>query len=220
MDANHSPERAVLADGIPTWAAEAFSQFRAKYDRKRCKALAVANWKEALRLLWYRGSDDREPNGGILRSIRNHPGALGYQWLDRFPLKAPNGDVASPAAKSPEQNVPTGPANKAFAFDIGDIVCWTNDYGLKFHGRRIVELDSNTESGLRYYLEPTDAPWMYVREERLVLEIMSLDQLRARLPYDGSLQRHCLRCPDYLSEISVAIAKQHADRANAVAPVA
>lgn len=220
MDANQSREPASPTGTVPAWASEAFDQFRARYDRKRCKALAVANWKEALRLLWYRGADDREPNGGILRSIRNHPGALGYEWLDRYPLKAPRGDVESQAETRIERNASPSPAAVTFTFDVGDVVCWTNDYGVKFHGRRIVELDSNTESGPRYYLEPTDAPWMYVREERLVLETMSPDQLGALLSHDGCLRRHCARRPEYLAEIVAGIASQQSDRANAIAPVA
>jgi len=76
-------------DAIPQWVAGAFDVFREKYDKQRCKKLGVSDWKEALRLLWYRGADDQESNGGILRSIRNHPEGLGYRWLDEYPLKAP-----------------------------------------------------------------------------------------------------------------------------------
>ncbi|WP_321966972.1 hypothetical protein [Burkholderia cepacia] len=106
MDVNQSPERESMSDGIPSWAAEAFIQFRAKYDKKQCKSLAVANWKEALRLLWYRASDDREPNGGILRSIRNHPD--GYQWLELYPLKATHEDNERTSAEPIERGTTTG----------------------------------------------------------------------------------------------------------------
>jgi hypothetical protein len=81
----------IAQDAVPHWAAEAFDAVRAKYDKQRCKKLGVPDWKEALRLLWYRAQDDQEPNGGRLRSIRNHPEGLGYRWLDAYPLKAPKG---------------------------------------------------------------------------------------------------------------------------------
>lgn len=81
------PGTAHATEPMPKWAADAFEAVRLKFDKKRCKKLHVSDWKEALRLLWHTGRDDLEPNGGVLRSIRNHPGAMGYRWLQDYPIK-------------------------------------------------------------------------------------------------------------------------------------
>lgn len=96
-------------------------------------------------------------------------------------------------------------------FKIGDIVCWTNDNGLKWHARRIIGLDDPDKWGHRYYLEPTDAPWMYTREKNLSLETLDRDTLEKTLPYDYSLRKFCERHPHYLSEVTAVTAaqKQH-----------
>ncbi|WP_196493113.1 hypothetical protein [Burkholderia territorii] len=80
------PGATHATEPMPKWAADAFEAVRLKFDKKRCKKLHVSDWKEALRLLWYTGRDDLEPNGGVLRSIRNHPGAMGYRWLQDYPI--------------------------------------------------------------------------------------------------------------------------------------
>ncbi|KVV40976.1 hypothetical protein WT83_27845 [Burkholderia territorii] len=95
-----------------------------------------------------------------------------------------------------------------FKFKVGDIVCWTNDYGVKWRGRRIVEVDRDAKSRPLYYLEPTDAPWMYVREPNLVYETMSLTQLQDQSRYDYSLRQRAQRDPGYLPSIARAIATQ------------
>lgn len=42
------------------------------------KASHGRNWKQSLILAWMRGSDDREPNGYLLRQVRN---TFGPAWL-------------------------------------------------------------------------------------------------------------------------------------------
>jgi len=102
-------------------------------------------------------------------------------------------------------------------FNPGEVVRWTNDYGVKWHARRILRLEEPDEWGQRYYLEPHEAPWMYVREKNLAHETMTLATLVEEvLPFDGSLNRHCKRFPDYLSEISQVIAARANTRADAV----
>jgi hypothetical protein len=91
------------------------------------------------------------------------------------------------------------------AFKPGDIVCWTNEYGVKWHGRRILRLENPDEWGHRYYLEPHDAHWMYVREQNLSYESLSLAELQAVLAHDGSLRRRCGLHPNYMSDISLVI---------------
>lgn len=55
-------------------------------------------------------------------------------------------------------------------FIIGDVVTFTNDYGVKFTGRKVTGFLEEThflyEHGYRYYIE-SDAPWMPVKEESL-----------------------------------------------------
>lgn len=91
------------------------------------------------------------------------------------------------------------------AFKPGDVVCWTNDNGVKWHGRRILRLDEPDQWDHRYYLEPHDAHWMYVREQNISHETLSHAQLQAVLRLDGSLRRYCELRPNYLSDISRVI---------------
>jgi hypothetical protein len=93
----------------------------------------------------------------------------------------------------------------ARAFKAGDIVCWTNDYGVKWRGRRVLRSDKPDKWGNRYYLEPNEAHWMYVREQNLAHETLSQVELQAVLPQDGSLRRHCELHPNYLRDISLLI---------------
>lgn len=55
-------------------------------------------------------------------------------------------------------------------FIIGDVVTFTNDYKVKFTGRKVIGFVEEThflyEHGYRYYIE-SDAPWMPVKEESL-----------------------------------------------------
>ncbi|MFP3637692.1 hypothetical protein [Paraburkholderia sp. SIMBA_054] len=90
-------------------------------------------------------------------------------------------------------------------YKVGDVVNWVNDYGAVWAARRIVALEDPDQWGHRYYLEPTDAPWMYTREKNLKLETMSFAEIEAALTVDGSLRRRCEQDPMYLFEVSKAI---------------
>jgi hypothetical protein len=54
---------------------EALYDFSLKYTTKR------GGWKEHLVTCWMNGADAREPNGHLLRQLRN---TLGPQWLKTF----------------------------------------------------------------------------------------------------------------------------------------
>jgi hypothetical protein len=60
-------------------------------------------------------------------------------------------------------------ATKGAKFKAGDRVIYTNDYGVNWGTKTIKELDTPDKWGHRYYITPTDAPWMYVREKNLEL---------------------------------------------------
>lgn len=47
-------------------------------------------WKSKLKWLWSVGLDDRQPDGAILRQIRNDFGAI---WLVRFKLENQDGNA-------------------------------------------------------------------------------------------------------------------------------
>lgn len=96
-------------------------------------------------------------------------------------------------------------------FKVGEIVCFTNDYGVNWHGCRVLSIDEPDQWGHRYYLEPSDAPWMYKRENNLTHEVLTLDQLKVKVIYNGLLSRHCEKNPGYLEEISEAIQNRIAD---------
>lgn len=56
-------------------------------------------------------------------------------------------------------------------FQIGDAVIFTNDYGVTYPGKTIAGIEDRTEKdflrGMRYFIEPTDAPWFPVLESNL-----------------------------------------------------
>ena len=60
----------------------------------------------------------------------------------------------------------------------GEIVEWTNDYGVKLGRREIVAI-GRTAPYVYYYLAPSDAPWAPVCEENLT---RSTDQARIAPP--------------------------------------
>lgn len=97
------------------------------------------------------------------------------------------------------------PPAVAFKFKIGDIVHWTNDYGVEWFGRRIVGVNHYVTFGPRYYLEPTDAHWASVHERNLAYETATLADLEAQLSCDCSLRRRVEREPDYLRVIAYEI---------------
>lgn len=55
-------------------------------------------------------------------------------------------------------------------FKVGDVVNWTNDYGVKFPERKVVGVEYVVGKGHRYYIEPHDAYWMSIPESQLVAE--------------------------------------------------
>lgn len=52
-------------------------------------------------------------------------------------------------------------------FKVGDRVEWTNEYGVNWGVRTIIEVLEPDKFGHRYYIAPNDAHWMYVREKNL-----------------------------------------------------
>ena len=54
-------------------------------------------------------------------------------------------------------------------FKVGDWVIWTNAYGVNWGARRIAKVEGPDKWGHLYYIEPTDTPWMHVREANLEL---------------------------------------------------
>lgn len=52
-------------------------------------------------------------------------------------------------------------------YKVGDRVIWTNEYGVCWGLRTITEVLDPDKWSNRYHIEPTDTPWMYVREENL-----------------------------------------------------
>ena len=136
-------------------------------------------------------------------AMKAHARACAIDWAQR------NAELPSPGAASAvaeEKQEMTGPG-----FTPGDVVCWTNDYGVKWHARRVVRVEAPDQWGHRYYLEPTDAPWMYVREKNLAHESLSRDEIERTLPHDGSLRRHCESSPEYLDEVVADISARRTD---------
>lgn len=99
----------------------------------------------------------------------------------------------------------------SFAFQIGDIVCFTNDYDVKWHGRRIIGLEDCEVRGRCYHLEPTDSPWFPALESQLTLEAKKRGELEHWLYYDGLMERWQAKHPTYLDDISRVIALQNPD---------
>lgn len=51
-------------------------------------------------------------------------------------------------------------------FKVGDAVTYTNEYGVRFPGKTVKELDTSSANP-RYFITPTDAPWVSVLETEL-----------------------------------------------------
>jgi hypothetical protein len=100
------------------------------------------------------------------------------------------------------------PAAVSFKFKVGDLVHWTNDYGVEWFGRRIVRVDHYGTFGPRYFLDPNDAHWASVHERNLAYEVATLAELAAQLVQDGGLRRRVEQEPDYLESIAQAIESQ------------
>lgn len=140
----------------------------------------------------------------------NEPGDYIGATASQIHLKQPEGALETknvtprgetPITIHPEQSTPAA----CPLYQPGDVVCWTNDYGVKWHARTILSSDDSDKSGHRYYLEPHDAPWMSVREENLAHETLTIQALQDRLCHDGGLARHCYKHPDYLRGVSRVI---------------
>ena len=91
-----------------------------------------------------------------------------------------------------------------FKFAPGDVVLWTNDYGVKWHARRVVEVEM-AERGPTYYLTPNDAPWCPVREANLEHASQTYDELLDLLPHDYGLLRRVEMEPAYLRRAAETI---------------
>ncbi|WP_412530425.1 hypothetical protein [Burkholderia lata] len=78
-------------------------------------------------------------------------------------------------------------------FSVGEVVCSTNIYGVKLQGCRIVRIAGADKWSNRYYVEPTDCPWMYVRESEFALETLSRTALLEQMPHDSFLWHGCIR---------------------------
>jgi len=55
--------------------------FRDRWTPARCKAKGYADWTDALDHAWQAGWDDKEPEGWLLRRLRNSGGPM---WLLDF----------------------------------------------------------------------------------------------------------------------------------------
>lgn len=56
----------------------------------------------------------------------------------------------------------------AAKFKIGDKVDFRNEYGILFVGKTVRKVEA-TEDGHRYYVTPSDCPWVPRRESSLTL---------------------------------------------------
>ncbi|MGF6440222.1 hypothetical protein [Paraburkholderia youngii] len=92
-----------------------------------------------------------------------------------------------------------------FKFAPGDVVLWTNDYGVKWHARRVVDVEM-AERGPTYYLTPNDAPWSPVREANLQHAGQTYDELLELAAQDYSLLRRLEQEPAYLRRAAETIA--------------
>lgn len=54
-------------------------------------------------------------------------------------------------------------------FKVGDVVTYTNDYGVRWTGRTITGIEY-WDDQVRYFYAPTDAHWFSVPEASLKLE--------------------------------------------------
>lgn len=71
-------------------------------------------------------------------------------------------------------------------FQPGDIVTFTNDYGVVWEGKTIVERDTNwtgVDQTPRYYIKPTDAPWFSKSAKNLRLEARPSEQYASHPNY-------------------------------------
>ena len=61
---------------------------------------------------------------------------------------------------------------KSPKFKVGDIVTFTNDYGVRWPNKTIIgtEYWHSAPEQIRYFYAPSDCPWFSVREESLKLE--------------------------------------------------
>lgn len=57
-------------------------------------------------------------------------------------------------------------ATKTPKFKVGEKVHYNNGYGLYVGIKTVVEIEE-WQTGFRYYIEPTDAPWYSVAERQL-----------------------------------------------------
>lgn len=90
-------------------------------------------------------------------------------------------------------------------YKVGDPVLFTNEYGVKWHGCRVREIDYRATGENRYFIEPSDSPWYSTRESLLSHEVLNRAELEAQLPHHGSLRRFVEQHPGYLDEIVEAI---------------
>lgn len=100
-----------------------------------------------------------------------------------------------------------------FAFQIGDIVCFTNEYGVKWHGRRVTSQIVDPVRGRCYGLEPSDALWFPKGEAFLTAETMSREELLICSEDDGVLKRYLADHPTYLDEIADWLEESTIERA-------
>lgn len=57
---------------------EAARGFQKRWSASRCKREGYSDWRDALSSAWSAGWDDQEPDGHLLRQLRNN---FGPQWL-------------------------------------------------------------------------------------------------------------------------------------------
>ncbi|MDO8416517.1 MAG: hypothetical protein Q7S87_09930 [Agitococcus sp.] len=69
-------------------------------------------------------------------------------------------------AQEAEQDLPLAePAVPKFM--VGDVVSYTNDYGVCFENKTVTQIDFVEGKPPRYFYTPSDSPWFSVRESGL-----------------------------------------------------
>jgi hypothetical protein len=86
----------------------AIEAFAAKYGSLR------GGWKEHLLTVWMSGADAREPNGHLLRQLRNQ---FGPSWLASYGKR-----VKAPSTKAPKAGTPTA-----------ELVAAVKEHAVKFY---------------------------------------------------------------------------------------
>lgn len=82
-----------------------------------------------------------------------------------------NATTTIPQADTTATGVPPVPpeAHQQAGFKVGDVVTYTNDYGVRWTGKTITGIEYWGDQ-VRYFYAPSDSPWFSVPEASLKLE--------------------------------------------------